>query len=637
MAFPPEFLDEIRARIALPDLVGRRVKLKKRGREHEGLCPFHNEKSPSFTVSEAKNFFHCFGCGAHGDAIGFVMRSEGLSFPEAVEKLAAEAGLKVPESSPQERETARRQAGLLEVLEQACIWFEAQLSQGGGEAAANYLAGRGLQPATIGQFRLGFAPNQRGLLQKAMNAKGIGDSLLVEAGLLKRPEDGGALRDYFFDRIVFPITDRRGRVIAFGGRALGDAKAKYLNSPETPLFHKGRVLYNLALARQAAHDTGELVVTEGYMDVIAMSQAGFPAAVAPLGTAVTEAQVGELWRLVPEPVICLDGDAAGRRAAFRTALTALPGLLPDRSLRFALLPAGEDPDSLVNSQGPGALRRALDRALSLSDVLWLMDTEGRDFAAPERQAGLWQTLHKRVGEISSPEVQNAYRQAMEQRFEAAFRYNPLSGRRIFSGRRRGPGRPAKGGSWGAAQQGGAGPLAIAGAGRGVRQAPERLRRRQEQVLLATVVNHPAILAEHAEDLTAIELTGADLRQFAQVLVDAVASAPDLDTEALKRHLCDQGFSKLLEELLSRQIYVHGGFARPETPLAEVRVKWTNFLALHRQRQADTETAKAARLLAEDPSEERLAWLQAKQRSAEGGESRRVEFDTPESVEVPESS
>ena len=399
------------------------------------------------------------------------------------------------------------------------------------------------------------------------------------------------------------------------------------------------MLYNLALARQAAHDTGELVVTEGYMDVIAMSQAGFPAAVAPLGTAVTELQVGELWRLVPEPVICLDGDPAGRRAAFRTALTALPGLLPDRSLRFALLPAGEDPDSLVNSQGPEALRKALDRALSLSDVLWLMDTEGRDLATPERQAGLWQALHKRIGEIRSPEVQNAYRQAMEQRFETAFRYNPLSGRRVFSARRHGLGRPTQGGlpAWRKAPRGGAGPLAVPGTGRGVRQAPERLRRRQEQVLLATVVNHPEILAEHAENLTDIELAGADLRRFAQALVDAVASAPDLDTEALKRHLCDQGFSKLLEELLSRRIYVHGGFARPETPLAEARVKWTNFLALHRQRQADTETAKAARLLAEDTSEERLAWLQARQRSAEGGESRRVEFDSPKSVEVPESS
>jgi len=273
MAFPPQFLDEIRARVPLAELIARRVKLKKRGREHEGLCPFHSEKTPSFTVSEAKGFYHCFGCGAHGDAIGFVMRSEGLSFPEAVEKLAGEAGLPVPQSSPEERAAARRRADLGEILELACAWFETELSGAGGAAALAYLGARGLRAETIAQFRLGFAPARRGALQKALNAKGVGDDLLVEAGLLKRPEGGGALRDYFFDRVVFPIADRRGRILAFGGRALGDAKAKYLNSPDTPLFHKGRVLYNLARARQAAHDTGELIVAEGYMDVIALARA----------------------------------------------------------------------------------------------------------------------------------------------------------------------------------------------------------------------------------------------------------------------------------------------------------------------------------------------------------------------------
>jgi DNA primase len=362
MTIPPAFLDEIRARVPLAEVIGRRVRLKKRGREHEGLCPFHNEKTPSFTVSEQKGFFHCFGCGAHGDVLGFVMRSEGLSFPEAVEKLAAEAGLSVPQSSPEERARQRRSADLLEVLEQATQWFEQQLAGAEGSAARAYLEQRGVSPATTAAFRLGFALDRRGALRKAMNAKGIGDSQQVEAGLLKLPEDGGAPRDYFFDRVIFPIADRRGRIIAFGGRALGESKAKYLNSPETALFHKGRVLYNLARARQAAHDSGELIVTEGYMDVIALSQAGFPGAVAPLGTALTEAQIAELWRLAREPVICLDGDAAGRRAGLRAALTALPALAPDRSLRFALLPEGEDPDSLLASQGAAALRRTLDAA-----------------------------------------------------------------------------------------------------------------------------------------------------------------------------------------------------------------------------------------------------------------------------------
>ena len=635
MTFPPQFLDEIRARIVLADLIGRQVKLKKRGREHEGLCPFHTEKTPSFTVSEDKGFYHCFGCGAHGDAIGFVMRGEGLSFPEAVEKLAGEAGLPVPQSSPEERAAARRRTDLGEVLDLACEWFETQLSGPGGEAALSYLTGRGVRSETIAQFRLGFAPGRRGSLQKALNAKGIGDDLLVEAGLLKRPEDGGPLRDYFFDRVVFPIADRRGRVVAFGGRALGEAKAKYLNSPDTPLFHKGRVLYNLARARQAAHDTGELIVAEGYMDVIAMSQAGFPGAVAPLGTAVTEQQIVELWRLAAEPVLCLDGDAAGRRAGFRAALTALPGLAPGRSLGFALLPAGEDPDSLLAGRGPETLRRALDAALGLSDLLWLMEVEGRNLATPERQAGLWQALKKNIAEIRDPDVQAAYRRAMEQRFETAFAYNPVTGRRV-----RGGGRPGAGSRPGRAPARQGSPAAVPGlvtAGRGLRQSPGGLRHRREQVLLAAAINHPEILTEHAEDLAGLELAGAELRRLAGALVDLIAGAPDLDSEALKRHLCEQGFSKVLDGLLNRRVYETWSFVKPETPLAEVRPNWVHFLALHRERQAELEAARAVRDLAEDLSEGPLARFQARQRSVQGGESRRVEFDALETAEPGESS
>ncbi len=620
MTIPPAFLDEIRARVPLAELIGRRVKLKKRGREYEGLCPFHSEKTPSFTVSEAKGFYHCFGCGAHGDAIGFVMRSEGLSFPEAVEKLAGEAGLPVPQSSPEERAAARRRADLGEVLELACQWFESGLAADRGAAARNYLAGRGLHPETIAQFRLGFAPDRRGSLQKALNAKGVGDDLLVEAGLLKRPEGGGALRDYFFDRVIFPIADRRGRVLAFGGRALGEAKAKYLNSPDTPLFHKGRVLYNLARARQAAHDTGELIVAEGYMDVIALSQAGFAGAVAPLGTAITEQQVAELWRLAAEPVICLDGDAAGRRAGFRTALTALPGLAPGRSLGFALLPAGEDPDSLLAGQGPQALRRALDAALGLSDLLWLMEAEGRDLATPERQAGLWQAVKKHVAEIRQPEVQNAYRQAMERRFEATFGYSPVTGRRVWSGSRRGAvgqgarrgGRPVPGGM-------------------GVRRPPEALRRRQEQALVATVINHPEILSEHAEDLPGLDLVNEDLKHLCRALVDLAANSQDLDTGALKRHLSERGHAKVLDGLFARQVQSLWPFVKAEFPLEGARVGWAHLVAQHRGRRIAAETEQAIRRLAEDPTEQNLARLQAHQRSAEGDEETGIGFDPLETA------
>ena len=333
MAFPPGFLDELRGRISLPGLVSRQVKLERRGREFAGLCPFHTEKTPSFYVVEDKNFFHCFGCGAHGDAIGFVMRADNLDFLEAVEKLAGEAGLAVPQSTPEEREKAQRQKTLLETLEAAAAFYEARLWSPAGSTARNYLGARGLDADTIRRFRLGWAPDDRQSLKRALVAD-FSEALLVEAGLLHRPEEGEAF-DYFRNRVMFPIGDRAGRIIAFGGRVLADGQPKYLNSPESPIFQKGRVLYGWSAARAAAADRRDAIVTEGYMDVIALHRAGFASAVAPLGTALTEYQLEELWRLGPEPILCFDGDAAGQRAAARALRRALPLLRPGRSLRFA--------------------------------------------------------------------------------------------------------------------------------------------------------------------------------------------------------------------------------------------------------------------------------------------------------------
>jgi len=635
MAFPPEFLDEIRARVALAGVVGRRVKLTRRGREHVGLCPFHNEKTPSFTVSDDKGFFHCFGCGEHGDVISFVTRTEGLSFPEAVERLAGEAGLPMPRETPGERAAARRRAGLIEVLEVVAGWFEAQLEARSGDAARAYLTGRGLRPETVRAFRLGFAPDRRGALREAMHAKGIDDDQLAEAGLIKRPEGGGAPRDYFFDRVIFPITDRRGRVIAFGGRAMGDSPAKYLNSPETPLFHKGRVLYNLARARQAAHDTGELIVAEGYMDVIGLAQAGFPAAVAPLGTALTEEQIAELWRLSNEPILCLDGDEAGRRAGYRAALRALPALRPGNSLRFAILPAGDDPDSLVRTQGPAAMRAVLDEARPLSDVLWLMATEGRRLDTPERQAGLIATLDEQVRMIADEGVRKAYREAINGRIRDEFGYGPWgfvarSGPRQRAGGRgkRWPDRHRGGRGTGRFGRGrGARSADLAASGLGARQAPGLLRRRQEQVLLAALVNHPAQIAENAEELAHIELGSPDFCDFGRVLVDLAARDPDLDTEALNRHLCVQGFSGLLRGLLHTDVYVHGRFSRPDASPDEARNGVQSVLEGYRRRQAALEAEEAGRHLAEAMTDEALARLEAKQRLIRQGESRFDELDT----------
>src|SRR5947207_3019340 len=409
MAFPPGFLDELRARIPLGSLVGRHVRLTRRGREQAGLCPFHHEKTPSFYVVEDKGFFHCFGCGAHGDAIGYVMRAENLDFIEAIERLAAEAGLAVPQQTPQERERAQRQKTLLEALAAAAKFYEARLWSPAGTRAREYLAARGLDEGTIRRFGPGWASDDRQALRRALAGE-FPEALLIEGGLLRRPEGGGDPYDYFRGRVLFPIGDRAGRVIAFGGRTMGEDQPKYLNSPDTPLFEKGRVLYAWAAARaNLARDAGEgalpVIVVEGYMDVIALHRAGFGSAVAPLGTALTETQLQELWRLSPEPVLCLDGDTAGQRAMLRALHRALPLLQPGRSLRFAVLPAGEDPDSLIRTRGRPAFGEVLTAARPLSEMLWQSELAARPIDTPERRADLEHRLMQTAGLIGDRVVQ----------------------------------------------------------------------------------------------------------------------------------------------------------------------------------------------------------------------------------------
>lgn len=605
MPFTPDFLDQIRARVPLPEVIGRHVKLIKRGREWVGLCPFHSEKTPSFTVSESKGFYHCFGCGAHGDVIGFVSRREGLSFPDAVERLAAQAGLALPPSSPQDQAESRRRADLHEVLELATAWFEQQMRTEVGRRARAYLEWRGLAATTVAGFRLGYAPDRRGVLRATLNAKGIRDDMLAESGLIKRPEDGGEPRDYFFDRIIFPITDRMGRTIAFGGRALGESRAKYLNSPDTPLFHKGRVLYNLARARHAAHETGEIVVAEGYMDVIALAESGIPAAVAPLGTAITEEQIGELWRLVPEPVLCLDGDAAGRRAGIRAAQRALPLLRPGHSLRFVRLPAGEDPDSFARNHGAEALREELKSARSLIDQFWLNETEGKNFDTPERRVGLRQRLLEAVRQIRDPVVQKAYEQEIVTRWEAIFGFS-ASRERVAARRERHRGKPAR---WRSATM----------AGLGATPPPKRLRPRQEQALLGGLINHPSLLAEHAEELAALTFQSTDLDRLRRELLDLAAMEQALDTTRVKRHLCQQGFDRALNALLSEDVYVLAPFARPAASIDLVEEGWRHALDLYRNAKSAKE-GPSVRDLDEARS------LKGKRQLVQDGEISRVGLD-----------
>jgi DNA primase len=585
MAFPPAFLDELRLRLPLSQVVGRQVRLQRRGREHSGLCPFHSEKTPSFTVSDDKGFYHCFGCGAHGDVIGFVMQNEGLSFPEAVERLAGEAGLELPRSTPEERERERHRGDLYDVVETAAAWFETQLRSGSGAGARAYLERRGLSEQAIGEFRLGYAPDRRGALRAAMNAKGIGDEALIAAGLIKQPEGEGEgegerePRDYFFDRLIFPITDRRGRVIAFGGRALGDSPAKYLNSPDSLLFHKGRVLFNLARARTALRQAAEpeVVIVEGYMDVIALAEHGFPAAVAPLGTALTPEQMIEVWRLTPEPIVCLDGDEAGLRAAYRAATRALPVLRPGHSLRFAVLPPGEDPDSLVRGQGAAALRAVLERAHPLDELLWLQASEVTPLDTPERRAGLRERLRATLRSIGDKDVRQAYALAMAERFDKSF--GPA---RPEPRRRRG--RERGGAPWNRVSSG-LGTAAL------LRPPPEGLRLRGEQAVIAAVVNHPTLLLDHAEELASLTLTSRELDGVKAEILRFVTSQPDLDSEELKCHLSEAGFAGILGRILSSETYLYGDFARPELEVDAAREGWLGAVArisgLNRPQDAET--------------------------------------------------
>ena len=621
MAFPQEFLDRIRAMVPIADVVGRKVRLTKRGREHTGLCPFHNEKTPSFTVSEDKGFYHCFGCGAHGDVISFVVEQEGLSFPEAVEKLAGEAGLEVPKASPQERQREERRSSLYDVVEEACRWYEQQLAAKDGQPARDYLAGRGIDRETREAFRLGYAPGGRGALRQAMHARGYKDDQLIAAGLLKQPEDGGSPRDYLFDRVIFPITDRRGYVIAFGGRTMGEAKAKYLNSPESELFHKGRVLYNLARARRAARDTGELIVAEGYMDVIALAQAGFPAAVAPLGTAITEEQIAELWRLADEPTVCLDGDSAGRRAGYRLIERALPQLKPGFSLRFALLPQGEDPDSLVSAQGPQAFRKVVDAARPLAELLWMKQVEGRPLDTPERRAGLRQGLMDEVKRIEHPDVQQAYKQEMLQRFDQAFGFQRGRGRQGGPGGRAGKGGGRGGGRWAPDARDRRLSPAL-----GVRQPISQLQHRQEQALIATLVNHPATLLENAEELAEIALVYRDTDLLRRRLLDLAVERQEIDTVEIRGHLRQVPDGTQLDAALSREVYRLWPFADPSASVQDARQGLRHLLGLYRDRTAKDEAVEEGRRLAESMNQESLARVEAKSKAAYENDSRAVDLD-----------
>ena len=612
MRFTPQFLDELRARLPVSEVVGRRVKLRKQGREFIGLSPFNKEKSPSFTVNDQKGFFHDFSSGKHGDIFGFVMESEGVSFPEAVERLAQMAGVPLPVVSREDEQRDARRKTLHDVMELAAKFFQDTLAARAGAKARGYLADRGLDAATQLKFRLGYAPGERFALKEHLGSHGVPVEDMVEAGLLIAGDDIPVPFDRFRDRVMFPITDLRGRVIAFGGRALEkDAQAKYLNSPETPLFHKGATLYNIAAARQAAHDGAIVIAVEGYVDVIAMVTAGFPATVAPLGTALTEDQLTLIWKMADEPVLCFDGDSAGLRAAYRAVDLALPRLAPGKSLKFATLPQGQDPDDLVRSGGREAITEVIGAARPLAAMLWARETEGHQFDTPERRAALEARINAVTATIGDDSVRKYYRQDFNARIAQFFA--PAQGPRGPRQQGRGEGwRDRAQGDWkqrGAARLpagGRAGPYAVVSQQmaasplhRGHRSAVPR----REALILQAALNYPWLLHDHLEELASLEFRHADAERLKGALIDIAAHAAALDAEAIRAELVARNLAEAMERISASITTASVWGALPEAAPDDVLVTWQQLVALHRQWHSLTKELKdAEQALGQDNSE-----------------------------------
>ena len=501
MAVPPEFIEDLRQRVPLSDVVGRRVKLIRKGRRHSGLCPFHAEKTPSFSVVDDDGFYHCFGCGVHGDAISFLREMDGLEFMEAVERLAEMAGLAVPRTVPQDPAASRQRKAALDILEETTLFFEAALRRDDGRDATRYLKQRGLDSAIVKTYRIGYSPRMG--LRAALKDKGFSDEDMLAAGVIRKSDRDGSLYDYFRDRVMFPIENRQGKVIAFGARALGDAQPKYLNSGEGPTFSKKAVLYGWVQAREGLRRNLPLVVAEGYMDVIAIHHSGAAAAVAPLGTALTPEQIALLWKLHDEPVLCFDGDAAGQRAQTRALERILPLLEPGRSARLAVLPEGKDPDDLIAASGPEGFRKVIGTARSLVDILWEQSQAKFDIRQPEARAQFWQAVRGHVRSIGNNQVRSAYGDEIESRI-AAMR-NQIRGISSMVAPRRA-------------------------------SRPQTGLINRHRAVVALLLAHPSLVSANFEALSMLDSGDQSLESLKKALIDAVIRDPDLDAAAINYHL-----------------------------------------------------------------------------------------------------
>ncbi len=567
MAINPRFLDELRNRITLSEIIGRRIKVTRAGRESKACCPFHSEKTPSFTINDEKQFYHCFGCGAHGDVINFLMQHDNISFIDSVEMLAAEAGMQVPKQSPQEIEKAKEEKDLYSLLEDTTLFFEGHLYDKCNNDALNYLLDRGLLRGTLAEFRVGFAPDDGQALRKFLLSKGYSDKDMIATGVLRTSTRGGEPYAFFRDRIMFPVPDRRGRIVAFGGRILpehmrppnrgGFVPPKYINSSETPLFHKGSMLYGEPIARRAAADGQSIILVEGYMDVIACAQSGIRGAVAPMGTSVTQEQIISMWNMIPDftkvPILCFDGDEAGRKAARRIVERILPLLEAGRSVNFAFMPDGEDPDSLIKSIGVKGLQQILGSSLSLFDFIWNFYVAGRVFKTPELRAGVIKQLENEIAHVSNHEVQIHYKSLLRQKVsETFFKRKSFKDNKYRNNKTVGVKPP--------------------------RPVTQQLRAASlfPRVLLAGVINHPDIFGVVEDALCNLSIKEARLDELRQNIIDILSEDPTINSDILLEQLKNLSFTQEIGDICNESVYVHASFCSPSAGREDIQSDWLEY-------------------------------------------------------------
>jgi len=629
MAFPVEFLDEIKTRITLSDYIGKKVKLVRAGREYKACCPFHNEKTPSFTINDEKQFYHCFGCGAHGNVINFAMRNDGYSFPEAIEILAGIAGLTVPKDTPAQKEKYDKQKRLYELLNEATIFFEKNLYEQTGIEALNYLKNRGFNNKIITEFRLGFAPKDSKALIQYLLKKKFTIPEMLDVGLIKKSNNSPDHYSFFRNRVIFPVSDSKGRIIAFGARILNDGEPKYLNSPDHALFHKGKLLYGLSRARAALNKKQNLIVVEGYTDVIALNQAGYIGSMAPLGTAMTENQIMLLWRLLPSmdlrdndrdysPILCFDGDNAGVRASQRAVDRALPMISASQTIRVAYLPSGEDPDSLIKKSGKIAFQKIIDQSKPMIDVLWDLVLGNRKLTTPEEKAAASKAIRQKVQLIRDETVKSLYMNEINKRLSSLFEWKKPTKNTKWN--RKDFGKNTNRNNWKPVFS------------KPITQPANSLYLR-ERILIALMVNHPQLMQEFEADIVKITFKSPELESLRQQLIELFLDEEHetLDVEDIYSHFSygdvARGSHKMLSEILSETTYVHAGFARPNRLLEQARHGWISIWNKYLQEQLQTDLNAAGQLWHEDPSDENYTRLMEIRQQMEQLSSKSTEQDT----------